>query len=171
MSLVLPDRAALPDDVDGLKDFVLETIRRAQVAAQDAASVIEQLQLQLAVLRRQVFGVRSEQSPGQGELFGEKVDLPVPPTSPQRITYERQRRGRPALPADLPRVRIEYELEAPERAPFASVQPIGEDLSQTLEYTPARLVVIEHARLKYRCQYADGSSTIRTASACPTGTR
>lgn len=167
MSTALPDRAALPDEVDGLKDLVLETMRRAQVAAQDAASVIERLQLQLAVLRRQVFGVRSEQSPGQGELFSEQVDLPMPPACPQCITYERQRRGRPALPADLPRVRIEYTLDAAECAAFARVKPIGEEVSETLEYTPARLVVIEHARLKYRCEHGDGRSTIRTASAWP----
>ena len=167
MPAVLPERATLPDDIDGLKDLVLETMRRAQVAAQDAASVIERLQLQLTVLRRQVFGVRSEQCPGQGDLFAGKVDLPVPPASRERITYERQRRGRPALPADLPRERIEYELDAAERAAFARVEPIGEEVSQTLEYTPARLVVIEHARVKYRCEHANGSSTIRTASAWP----
>jgi len=47
------------------------------------------------------------------------------------------------------------------------VQPIGAQISETLEFTPARLTVIEHARLKYRCEQADGTSTIRTASAEP----
>ncbi len=157
----------MPDDVEGLKDLVLETLRRASVAAQDASNHIERLELQLVVLRRAVFGVRSERIPGQGDLFDQMVALPVPPPARQRITYERNRCGRPALPADLPRVRIEYELDEVERSQFASVQPIGEEVSQTLEFTPARLMVIEHARLKYRCQGADGSSTIRTATAYP----
>lgn len=167
MSCVLADRAALPDDVEGLKDLVIETTQRAKVAAADARSTIERLELQLVMLRRRVFGVRSEKLSGQADLFAEKVDLPVPPPAAQRIIYERHRRGRPALPAELPRVRIEYELDLAERSSFATVTPIGAQVSETLEYTPARLVVIEHARLKYRCQRVDGSSTIRTAGAYP----
>jgi len=171
MPFVLPARATLPDDVEGLKDLVLETLRRASVAAQDASNHIERLELQLVMLRRAVFGVRSERIPGQGDLFDQMVALPVPPPARQRITYERNRCGRPALPADLPRVRIEYELDEVERSKFASVQPIGEEVSQTLEFTPARLVVIEHARLKYRCESAEGLSTIRTAQAYPSPIR
>ena len=167
MFMALPDRATLPDDVEGLKDLVLETMRRAQVAVRDASSMIERLELQLVMLRRAVFGVRSERIAGQSDLFDEKVALPVSPPAVQRVTYERHRRGRPALPADLPRVRVQYELDAAERSQFHRVQPIGEEVSQTLEFTPARLVVIEHVRLKYRCQSADGSSTIRTATAYP----
>ena len=74
---------------------------------------------------------------------------------------------RPALPADLPRTRVQYDLDEAEKALFARVLPIGEQVSETLEFTPARLTVIEHARLKYRCENADGTSTIRTASAEP----
>ena len=167
MSLALPDRATLPDDVEALKDLVLETMQRAQIAVLDASNTIERLELQLVMLRRTVFGVRSERVAGQADLFVERIALPVPPQALQRVTYERHRRGRPALPADLPRVRVEYELDAAERAQFDSVQPIGEEISQTLEFTPARLIVIEHARLKYRCQSIGGSSTIRTATAYP----
>lgn len=47
------------------------------------------------------------------------------------------------------------------------MQPIGEETSETLEFTPARLVVIEHARLKYRCEDSEGASTVRTATAYP----
>ena len=50
---------------------------------------------------------------------------------------------------------------------FASVKPIGEQTSQTLEFTPARLVVIEHVRLEVPLVYADGQSTVRTAQAYP----
>jgi len=169
MLLALPDRSSLPDDVEALKDLLIETVQRAQVAALDARSAIERLELQLVTLRRAVFGIRSERIVGQADLFEQKVALPLPPENHLTITYERRHRGggRPALPVDLPRVRIEYELTEAERAQFACVQPIGEETSQTLEFTPARLVVLEHARLKYRCEDFEGASTVRTATAHP----
>ena len=167
MLFTLPDRAALPDDVESLKDLVLEVMRRASIAAQEASHSIERLELQLVALRRVVFGVRSERLAGQADLFALTSALPMPPTLKDRVTYERNRRGRPALPADLPRTRVQYDLDEAEKALFARVLPIGEQVSETLEFTPARLTVIEHARLKYRCENADGTSTIRTASAEP----
>ncbi|MCZ7560093.1 MAG: transposase [Burkholderiaceae bacterium] len=152
-----------------MKDLLIETVQRAQVAALDARGAIERLELQLVTLRRTVFGVRSERIAGQADLFDEKVALPLPPENNLTITYERRHRGggRPALPENLPRVRIEYELSEVERAQFARVQPIGEETSETLEFTPARLVVLEHARLKYRCEDFEGASTVRTATAHP----
>ncbi len=167
MSFALPDRAALPADAELLKDLVLHTMQRANVAAQDAVEHIRRLELQLAILRRKVFGVRSEQLVGQADLFDATVTLSIPPQDTIPVTYERKRRGRPALPADLPRERIEYALDATERAQFAWVEPIGHQISETLEFTPARLVIIEHARIKYRCAHADGQCTIRTAQAYP----
>lgn len=58
-------------------------------------------------------------------------------------------------------------LAEAERAEFARVAVIGEETCETLEYTPARLTVIEHARLKYRCEHATGGATVRTAFAEP----
>jgi hypothetical protein len=80
--------------------------------------------------------------------------------------HTRQKRGRPALPKDLPRERVEYDLSEAEKAEFEELERIGEEVSETLEYTPAKLVVIEHARAKYACR-KDGESTIRTAFAQP----
>lgn len=76
------------------------------------------------------------------------------------------RKGRPALPKDLPRERIEYDLTDTEKAEFDSIERIGFEVSETLDYTPAKLTVIEHARIKYACR-KDGESTIRTACAQP----
>jgi transposase len=45
------------------------------------------------------------------------------------------------------------------------VQRIGEEVSETLEYTPAKLEVLQHVRLKYRCDADDGSSAVLTAIA------
>lgn len=162
MSALASIEVALPCDVDALKALITE---RDTVIANLSAQ-LESLKQQFLNLRRLHFGAKSERLPGQAELFQETASLPVPPEEKIRIAYERKRRGRPALPKDLPRERIDYDLSEAEKSEFDSVQRIGEEVSETLEYTPAKLIVIEHARAKYACR-KDGESTIRTAFAQP----
>jgi len=45
MLLALPDRSSLPNDVEALKDLLIETVQRAQITLQDARSAIELLEL------------------------------------------------------------------------------------------------------------------------------
>jgi transposase len=158
---VLPalDIAKLPDDVDALKGLIAEL--HAQYS-----TMLESLHQQILTLQRLQFGHKSERLAGQAELFAEPIALPVPPLERERVSYERNRPGRPRLPKDLPRQRIDYELDEAEKASFDSVRRIGEEISETLDYTPAKLVVIEHARAKYVCE-RDGESTIRIAHAEP----
>lgn len=154
--------AAFPSDIDALKALLSE--RDALIA--NLSAQLESLKQQILNLRRLHFGAKSERLAGQAELFDATAEIPVPPEDKIRITYERQRRGRPALPKNLPRERIDYDLSDQEKAQFDELQRIGEELSETLEYTPAKLIVIEHARAKYVCR-KDGESTIRTAFAQP----
>ncbi|CCD39171.1 unnamed protein product [Candidatus Paraburkholderia kirkii UZHbot1] len=70
------------------------------------------------------------------------------------------RRGRPALPKDLPRTRVAYDLSDAQKAAFDALERIGEERSETLHYEPSKLTVIEHMRFKYAAQ-KDGESTIR----------
>lgn len=118
-------------------------------------------------MQRMHFGASSERLAGQPDLFDEKVSLPMPPTALESISYERKKsKGRPKLPENLPRTRIDYDLSADEKAEFEKVEKIGEEISETLDFIPAKVTVIEHARAKYRCE-KDGESTIRTAFAEP----
>ena len=148
-------RTSLPDDVEQLKDIIATL-----------STHLESLHQQILNLRRLHFGATSERLAGQAELFAEMLSLPLPPKVTQIISYERHRRGRPALPKDLPRTRLEYDLTAEEKSTFDAVEKIGEEVSETLDYTPAKLTVIVHARAKYVCR-KDGESTIRTAFAQP----
>ncbi|MGQ5491054.1 IS66 family transposase zinc-finger binding domain-containing protein, partial [Thauera sp. ZXT1-4] len=66
---------------------------------------------------------------------------------------------------DLPRRRVEHDLSDAEKAGYTALERIGEEVSELLEYIPARLEVIQNVRLKYRCESADGRSTVRTATA------
>lgn len=149
----------LPRDVDALLGVITDLHSQY-------ATILESLTQQLATLRRLHFGAKSEKLSGQAELFDETQCLPVPPQDTVTITYTRQRRRRPALPKGLPRERVDYDLSESEKAQFDSVERIGEEVSETLEYTPAKLIVIEHVRAKYACR-KDGESTIRTAFAQP----
>jgi len=151
------DLQALPDDVGALKQLVI-----------DLATQLESLKQQFLALRRAHFGASSESLAGQAELFSEQVSFPVLPAETVTVNYERPRHGRPALPKDLPRVRIEYDLTPQEKASFASLERIGEERSEMLDYIPAKLQVVEHVRAKYAATRAeDGSRTVLTAAMPP----
>jgi transposase len=161
MPRVLPaalDLNSLPTEVAPLQELVIGLARE-----------LESLHQQLMSLRRLHFGAKSEQlSALQGDLFGgSTVSLPLPPKATATVSYERTvSKGRPRLPKDLPRMRIDYELSAAERTQFDTVERIGEEISETLDYTAPQLIVVEHVRGKYRCEKA-GESTIRVAQAEP----
>ena len=158
-SFAVLDIQKLPRDVDALLGVITDLHTQY-------ATILESLHQQLQNLRRLHFGATSEKLSGQPELFEQTQELPVPPQDKITVTYERQRRGRPSLPKDLPRERVDYDLSDAEKAEFDALEKIGEEVSETLEYTPAKLIVIEHARAKYACR-KDGESTIRTAFAQP----
>ena len=102
-SLPERNRAVSADQVDQLKAMITE--RDATIQTLTAA--LESLRQQVLALRRAQFGASSERIEGQAELFAETVSLPLPPVQSETITYERERRGRPALPKNLPQVRVE----------------------------------------------------------------
>lgn len=154
------DIEKLPRDVDALLGVIADLHSQY-------STILDSLHAQLAKLRRMHFGVSSEQLSGQADLFSEKLALPLPPEARETITYERARsKGRPKLPADLPRSRIDYDLSEQEKSEFERLTRIGEEVSETLDFTPAKLSVIEHVRAKYRCE-KEGAATIRVASAEP----
>jgi transposase len=150
------NRTALPSEVEALKDIIV-----------DLAGQLESLKQQVLALRRAHFGTSSERLSGQAELFVEAVSLPLPALETQTVNYERARRGRPALPKDLPRVRIDYDLSEADKASYEQLQRIGEEVSETLDYIPAKLQVIEHVRAKYAARGQDGESTVVTAALPP----
>lgn len=173
-----PEKLQLADDITTLHAIIAErdatigkygerTARQEEQIAQLLRQV-ETLQQQFLTLRRMHFGATSERLAGQAELFTGTVSVPVPaPPELEIVSYKRAKsNGRPRLPKDLPRQRIDYDLSEAEKAEFDTVAQIGEEVSETLEYTPPLLTVIEHARAKYRCE-KDGDSTIRTAAAEP----
>lgn len=163
-SIATLNLGSLPSELEASHQI----IRALAAALAETNAQLESLKAQIANLRRTQFGASSEQIAGQAELFAEAVSLPAPAVMTQTITYERAKRGRPALPKDLPRVRVDYDLSEAERAPFEALERIGEERSETLDYIPAKLQVIEHVRAKYAAvRKDDGGRTVVTAAMPP----
>ena len=73
----------------------------------------------------------------------------------ETITYSRDKPRRKPLPKDLPRDRIEYDLDESEKICDCCGEPlqrIGAETSEQLDYIPASLRVIKHVRFKYACK-------------------
>lgn len=127
---------------------------------------IDRLEHRLDLLLRKRFGRSSEKLPsGQGELFDFAVESKDPTeesaseeeaaeedSSPRRRS---RHKGRQKLPADLPRRRIEIHPDPKDcvcEYCNDSMSPIGEHVSERLDYEPASFFLVETARIKYACK-------------------
>jgi transposase len=136
------------------------------------AERIEELEQQLAWFKRQIFGQKSERvtgAPGQSELFtattGEAP--PAPPAATETITYERRRPKRGPLPRDLPRERIELDVEATDKVCpccHGERRRIGEERTEELRFAPARFWVREYVRPKYACPRCEEGGVVIAAA-------
>lgn len=144
----------LPGDVEGLQALV-----RRQAAQ------IETLQEQLRLALHKRFGRSSEKaSPDQLRLFNEaEAESAAASETDETVSvpaHQRRKRGRKPLPASLPRIRVEHDLEDSEKACPCGCQltRIGEEVSEQLDYVPAELRVIQHVRFMYACHGCEGTA-------------
>ena len=152
----LPDLDAL--DVESLKALVLPEV---QLDSRDTE--IENLKLLVLKLKRMHFGQRSEKLNAEIEQLELRLEdlednqaaaepLPCQPASIAVNEKAARKPARRPLPAELPR---EIETIAPrhEACPDCggTLRPLGEDVSETLEYVPARFKVIRTVRPKLSC--------------------
>jgi transposase len=138
------ERDDLPDDVEKLKELVRSS--RAE---------IEHLKLVIAKLKRLQFGRRSEKLDREIEQLELRLEelqvsaLPAAPLASEKPTAQVPMR-RP-LPAHLPRTRVEHTPVCTCPDCGAAMRKIGEDVSEILDYVPARFRVIQHVRPKLAC--------------------
>jgi transposase len=153
----LPDLDAL--DIESLKTLVL-----AQQSRLDSRETeIENLKLLVLKLKRMHFGQKSEKlnvDIEQLELRLEDLEASQAAADPLPvqvavIAVNEQTAKKPArrpLPAELPR---EVETIAPKQEACpdcgGTLRPLGEDISEVLEYVPARFKVIRTVRPKLSC--------------------
>ena len=132
-----------------------------QLSAKEAllanrAERIRQLEEIIRTFQRKTFSGTSEQaSAAQLGLFNEaeEIEAAEPPEVAVK-PHARQRRGRPALPPELPREEVVYDLtEADKVCPNDGtvLEQIGQETSEQLDIIPAQVKVIRHVRLKYAC--------------------
>jgi len=155
----MPSALDLPDDVETLKRLLVEE-RAARRADQ---TEIQSLKLQLAYLKRQQYGQSSEQLSEkieQLELTLEDLEA-VAPASAVSVPEPRAhgKSVRRPLPADLPRENIVHQPSLPDKCSCpgcgGALKPLGEDVSEMLEYIPSRFKVIRHVRPKLACARCD----------------
>jgi transposase len=122
---------------------------------------IDQLTHEMAILKRWRFGRRSEQlDPGQRSLLEEAIDadleaiareLEALRAQPKREAPKDKPR-RTALPGHLPRREIRHEPEHTVCSCGCTLERIGEEVSEKLDYTPGVFTVERHVRGKWVCR-------------------
>jgi len=184
MPLVDPNN--LPNDVESLKALLLAS-QQDLIAAQEQSTALDVenkklskralalsqqlavMEQQLATLRRARFGKSSEKldaSIYQMELMIEDLEstiaeLDADTEKPEPKTNTRKPPRQP-LPESLPRETHTHGTGDCCQDCGHTLELIGEDVSEQLEYKPASFRVIRHVRPKYRC---DGCDTLVQAPA------
>lgn len=160
----------LPDDVDELKQQLLsaralltekdQTLKQQHQTLKQQHAQIVCLQEKLRLLIHKRFGVSSEAHLNQLRLFDEaeqEASSAAPMAEAETIevaAHPRAKRGRRALPKDLPRVEVIHDLiEEQKICPHdgSALRCIGEETSEQLDIVPATIQVLKHIRKKYAC--------------------
>lgn len=161
-------------EIEQLKALLAE--QATKISAQ--SSEIVWLKEQLGLSRIAQFGSSSEKHPAQDDLFNEAEtceSLETDTTSEVSITetiegYERKKRGRKALPQDLPRKRVVHDLSDADKICACcgdELHPVGEEVSEQLDIVPAKVRVLQHVKLKYGCRGCEEGITTAKASKQP----
>jgi transposase len=159
---------ALPHDLEAAHALITDLRHQAHARERQIASKqerIERLEHQLALLRRYVFGRRSEKAApavaeqgmlpfAAGAVAPSASDESVPAAVEVRAHQRTAHRGRKALPTDLPVEVVEITPADADLVCSGCEQPkmrIGADTTQALEYRPAAFFIREYVRPKYAC--------------------
>lgn len=165
------------DQIAALQALVSE--QEEQLGSKEAmliarAERIRQLEEIIRTFQRKTFSGTSEQAAAaQLGLFNEAEEIAADDAPEVAVKpHSRQRRGRPALPPELPREEVIHDLpEADKVCPHdgAALERIGEETSEQLDIIPAKVKVIRHVRLKYACPCCEGHVATATKPAQPLG--
>jgi len=168
----MPETHAIPPDLDALDSAALKAlIRSQQELLLSSRNEIENLKLLIAKLRRMQFGTRSEkldrhieqlelrlEDLESSELQADEIvpDPVLPAAIVEAFLPVRKQPVRKPLSASLPR-ETETHMPDHEACPDCggALRPLGEDVSETLEYVPARFKVVRHVRPKLSCGGCD----------------
>ncbi|MGA6998079.1 MAG: IS66 family transposase [Pseudolabrys sp.] len=172
------DPAALPKNVIALRTLLLHRedehaaeleqyvadLTAARHGLQEQVLRNEQLKLRLARLLRERFGASSEKLRGEIEqlelLLGELEEqvaeaMPPEPDEPVALPQTETQRRKPVrkpLPETLPRDVVEHAAPCACPKCGGALRPLGEDVTEVLDYVPGSFRVIRHVRPKLSCR-------------------
>ncbi|MBU1161502.1 MAG: IS66 family transposase [Proteobacteria bacterium] len=156
------DLLNLPDDAAALKQIIALHLNKEE-KYQERIDYLEQM---VCLLQKELFGRKSEKHVLPDHEQRPLFDSIEAPESDRRIFEEkivipehiRKKRGRKPLPADLPRVDVVHDLPEEEKQCDCgtTLSCIGQDVSEKLDYVPAKIRVIRHIRYKYVCKSCEG---------------
>jgi len=150
------DVSHLPEDPSRLKAIIIGDREK-----------IHYLEEQIRLLKNEIFGRKSEKRPAPDDkqifLFNEaeqvlKKETDAVDESFVVPSHRRRKPGRKPLPADLPRIDIIHDLDESEKVCGCGQQRerIGQEVSEKLDYVPAKIQVERHIRYKYACPACEG---------------
>jgi transposase len=172
------DPAALPNNVIALRRLLLhrEDAHAAELERHEAELTAarnglqeqvlrnEQLKLRLARLLRERFGSSSEKLQREIEqlelLLGESEEQVAEATPPEpdepaaeaEIAPQRRKPARRPLPETLPRDVVEHAAPCACPGCGGTLRPLGEDVTEVLDYVPGSFRVTRHVRPKLSCR-------------------
>lgn len=126
---------------------------------------IKLLKEQIQYLADKLYGRKSEKIPYDDKqllLFEEKEDAAVlaeePEETKEATPKTGKKRGRKALPPELPRVEVIHDLDEKDKICECGCAKsrCGEEISEQYDVIPATYRVIRHIRLKYACKSCEG---------------
>ena len=141
----------LPQDIDSCHSLIQEIFIQLLQSKQDN----ELLKQKLDYLLRSRFGQKAERvDPDQLRLFCAPAAEANAEDKQAVTVVQHERKGHGRKQRDLPHIRKEYTLPQEHlicSCCNGSLNKIGEEISEQLEYLPASMHIIEHARFKYAC--------------------
>jgi transposase len=148
-------------------EALLSTVQAQHQKILHQSERIEELESQLAWLKRQIFGRKTERIviPGQEDLFAGEAP-PPPKVETEVIQYSRRKPKRNPLPKTLPRERIELAVDEADQVCPCCEGPrrrIGEAVTEELAFQPAKFWVREYIRPKFACPCCEEGGVVTAA--------
>jgi transposase len=162
---------SLPADLSACHAMIAQLLDRNH----DLQRNNSQLEHQLHELLRKLYGRSSEKlDASQLTLFAQMLGqlqsqtptptptpaapLPQPPSNATPSKPVKTPHGRRRFPEDLPRERKEHDLPADQKpCPCCGRERcrIGEEVTEKLEYIPAKVIVLQNVQFKYACAHCE----------------
>ena len=178
------DRSKLPNDVESLKDIIVEQHRlfcdyrnRTEALIAQLMQKIERLEQEVSLLRRSRYGQKSEKSQKGQKPSGSAspsvasrgTESPLSPKSCSSVAGGNHP-GRNPIPSHLKRIQVHHDLKAEEKVcPECQsfLTKIKDLTTEQLDVIPVSIIVKEHVRKRYACRKCYGHIKVANLPAQP----